>query len=287
MVATPGVVTPGPITTPKLIEMVTPESNRSVATSLGAASAFGEMFAKTGSSGKLVLLVFCALLLLAGCVAGLLWYVQKGANEKVATRSDSAESGQQASTAGGQPAPPERSATVSPSTSPAGNKPWGLIPDQTSGVADAANALGAADQQMAVIGAGGQLALEYREGKFFGDGYGVDLRVYGPKQGRVSYLIFVRNDPAVKWERIGINRSGFPSGEAGHDMGRYGVRQARQELNKDNGNDDLRNDPAMEWERIDIKDRVYYGVRQARQVMIRNIGNADLRIDAVSVVYKR
>jgi hypothetical protein len=256
MVATPGVVTPGPITTPELIEMVTPESNRSVATSLGAASsAFGEMFAKTGSSGKLVLLVFCSLLLLAGCVAGLLWYVQKGANEKVATRSDSPGSGQRASTAGGQPATPERSATVSPSTSPAaeslpaGNKPWGLIPDQTTGVADAPNALGAADRQTAVISPGGQLALEYREGKFFGDGHGADLRVYGPEQGRVLCLIFVRNDPAVEWERININRGGFPRGEAGYDMG-------------------------------------HHGIRQARQAMIRNIGKADLRIDAVSVVYK-
>jgi len=292
MVATPGVVTPAPITTPKLMEMVTPESNRSVATSLGAASAFGEMSAKMGSSGKLVLLVFCALLLLAGCIAGLLWYVQKGANEKVAVRSDSDGSGQRASTASGQPATPERSATVSPATSPAaeslpaGNKPWGLIPDQTSGVADASNALGVADQQMAVISLGGQLALEYREGKFFGDGYGVDLRVYGPKQGRVSYIIFVRNDPAVKWEQIGINRRGFPRGEAGYDMGGHAARQARQVMNRNNGNDDLRDDPAMQWERIDINDRGYHGVRQARQVMIRNYGNADLRIDAVSVVYK-
>jgi serine/threonine protein kinase len=292
MVAAPGVVTPAPITTPKLREMVTPESNISVATSLGAASSFGEMYAKMGSSGKLVLLVFGALLLLAGCVVGLLLYVQKGANEKVAARSDSAGSGQRASTDSGQPTPPERSATVSPATSPAaesppaGNNPWVLIPDQTSGVEDAANALGAADQQMAVISIGGQLALEYREGKFFGDGYGVDLRVYGPKQGRVSYIIFVRNDPAVKWERIGINRRGFLRGEAGHDMGGHVVRQARQVMNRNNGNDDLRDDPVMEWERIDINDRGYHGVRQARQVMIRNYGNADLRIDAVSVVYK-
>jgi hypothetical protein len=147
--------------------------------------------------------------------------------------------------------------------------------------------LGAADQQTAVISLGGQLALEYREGKFFGDGYGVDLRVYGPKQGRVSYIIFVRNDPAVKWKQIGVNRSGFPRGEAGHDMGNHGVLQAPQEMVQNNGNDDLRNDPAMEWERIGINDKGYRGVRQARQVMIKNIGNADLRIDAVSVVYKR
>jgi hypothetical protein len=277
-VATPGVVTPAPMTTQKSREMVTLESNRGVATSLGAASAFGEMFTKTGSSGKLVLLVFCALLLLAGCVAGILWYAQKGANEKVAARNDSAGSGQRASTASGQPA------AESP---PAGNKPWGLIPDQTIGVVDAANALGVADQQMAVISLGGQLALEYREGKFFGDGSGVDLRVYGPKQERVSYVIFARKDPAVKWEQIGIYRGGFPSGEAGHDMGRRGVRQARQVMTRKNGNDDPTNDAAMEWERIDRNDRGYYGVRQARQVMIKNIGSSDLRIDAVSVVYKR
>jgi hypothetical protein len=100
-----------------------------------------------------------------------------------------------------------------------------------------------------VISPGGQLALEYRKGKFFGDGHGADLRVYGPEQGRVSYLIFVRNDPAVEWERIEINRRGFPRGVAGHDMG-------------------------------------HHGIRKARQAMIRNIGKADLRIDAVSVVYK-
>src|SRR6266508_3423997 len=99
---------------------------------------------------------------------------------------------------------------------------------------------------MAVISPGGQLAIEYREGKFFGDGYGVDLRVYGPKQGRVSYIIFVRNDPAVKWERIGINRGGFPRGEAGHEMGHHGVRQARQVMVRNNGNADLRIDAALD-----------------------------------------
>ena len=132
---------------------------------------------------------------------------------------------------------------------PGSNKPWGLIPDQTTGVADAVNALGAADQRMAVISPGGQLALEYREGKFFGDGQGADLRVYGPERGRVSYLIFVRNDPAEDWKHIDINRRGFPRGLAVHDMG-------------------------------------HHGIRQARQVMIRNNGNTDLRIDAVSAVYK-
>jgi hypothetical protein len=215
----------------------------------------------------------------------LLWYVQKGGNEKVAARSDSAGG---ASTASGQPAAPGLSATVSPSTSPAAaNKPWGLIPDQTRGVASAENALGMPDGQMAVISPGGQLALEYREGKFFGDGNGSDLRVYGPEQGRVSYLIFVRNDPAMEWERIGINRRGFSQGEARHDMGRYSVRRERRVMTRNNGNADLEYDQTAEWERIDKNDREYNGVRQARQVMIRNNGNADLRIDAVSVVYKK
>jgi hypothetical protein len=246
-VAAPGAVPPAPIATPILKEVIASESNSSLA------PLFGEVSTKMGSSRRLVLAVFGALLLLAG--GGLWEYMHKGGNERAAATNDSAGSDKRAPTVSGQPATPDRSATVNPSTSPAAgslrgsNKPWGLIPDQTTGVADALNALGAADRQTAVISPGGQLALEYREGKFFGDGHGADLRVYGPEQSRVSYLIFVRNDPAVEWERIDINRGGFPRGEAGHDMG-------------------------------------HHGIRQARHVMIRNIGNADLRIDAVSVVYK-
>jgi serine/threonine protein kinase len=247
-VATPGAVTPAPIAKPILKEMVDSVSNS------GLAPLFGEVSTKMGSSIRFVLAVFGALLLLAG--GGLWGYMHKGGNESAAAANDSAGSDKRASTVSGQPATPDRSATVSPSTSlaaagslPGSNKPWGLIPDQTTGVADAQNGLGVADRQTAVISPGGQLALEYREDKFFGDGRGVDLRVYGPKQGRVSYLIFVRNDPAVEWEQIDINRGGLPQGEAGHDMG-------------------------------------HHGIRKARQVMIRNIGKADLRIDAVSVVYK-
>ena len=243
-----GAVTPAPIATPRLEEVVIYESNGSLAL------LFGEVSTYKGSSRRLVLAVFGTLLLLAG--GGLWWYMHKSGNERAAAANDSAGSDKRASTVSGQPATPDRSATISPSTSPAAagslpgsNKPWGLIPDQTSGVADAPNALGAADRQTVVISPGGQLALEYREGKFFGDGHGVDLRVYGPEQGRVSYLIFVRNGPAEDWERIDINRRGFPRGEAGHDMG-------------------------------------HHGIRKARQAMIRNIGKADLRIDAVSVRYK-
>jgi hypothetical protein len=138
-----------------------------------------------------------------------------------------------------------------------------------------------------VISPGGQLALEYREGKFFGNGSGADLRVYGPEQGQVSYLIFVRNDSDVKWERIGVNRRGFPLGEAKHDMGPHGVRQERQAIIRNNGNGDQRNDPAAEWDRIDNSDKEYYGIRQARQVLIRNNGKTDLRIDAISALYKQ
>ncbi len=60
-----------------------------------------------------------------------------------------------------------------------------------------------------------------------------------PKQEHISYIIFVRDDPAATWERIDINRKGFPQGVAGHDMGHHGVRQARQILIKNNGNADL------------------------------------------------
>jgi hypothetical protein len=238
--ATTEVITLATVITPISQEVVAPESDSSEAMLVDNAPMFGEVFAKRESGGRRVLLVLGALLLLAGGGAGLWWYAQKGANEKVAAASDAAASNSAAS----NPAAPPSSEVI-----PAGNKLWELIPDQTGGVADAANALGVADQRMVVINPGGQLALEYRGGKFFGDGHGADLHVYGLEQGRVSYLIFVRNDPAEEWTRIDINGKGFPRGEAGHDMG-------------------------------------HHGVRQARQVMIRNDGNADLRIDAVSVKYK-
>ncbi len=254
MVAAPEVITPAPVTTPMSREVGATESNGSVATLLNDAPAFGEMFAKTRSGGRLVLLVFGALLLLAG--GGLWGYLYNGGNEKAAATNDSTGNGQGGSTASPQPATPNRSAKVSTSTSPAAaeslpgsDKPWGLIPDQTTGVAEAPNALGVADRQAAVISPGGQLALEYRAGMGFGNKHGADLRVYGPEQGRVSYLIFVRNGPDEDWKRIDINNKGFLRGEASHDMG-------------------------------------HHGVRQARQVMIRNNGNADLRIDAVSAIYK-
>src|SRR5262249_35286068 len=153
MVAAPEVIKPAPITTPILREEVAPESNSSAATLLDDAPAFGEVSAKTGSSWRLVLLFFGALLLLTGGGGGLWWYLHKGGDEKAAATNVSAGSGQRTSTVSDQPAMPDRSATANPSTSLAAaasltvsDKPWGLIPNQTSAVADAANALGAAGQ---------------------------------------------------------------------------------------------------------------------------------------------
>ncbi len=240
---------PKPNSKPMSVKAATTASGRNVAKPLDVAPGVGKVSGKRGWNGKFALPVFGALLLLIGG-AGLWLYMQKGRGEKVASKTNSASSSQRASAVKSQPAAPDRKPTVSPSASPpAGDKLWGVISNQTRGVTAAENALGTANRQMAVIHAGGQLALEYRESRFFGDGLGSDVHVYGPEQERVSYLIFVRNDPTQDWERIDINRKGFPRGEADHDMG-------------------------------------HHGVRQARQVMIRNTGNADLRIDAISVVYK-
>src|SRR4030095_6985599 len=126
---------------------------------------------------------------------------------------------------------------------------WSLIEDQTFDVAQPANVLGAVNQQLAIIKPGGQLALEYRQGQFFGDGKGHDLWVYGPDQEQVNYAIFVKDDGSAQWQRIDINRRGFPQRAAGHDLG-------------------------------------HHGVRRGRQVLIRNAGSYDLSIDAVTVVYK-
>jgi len=242
------VIAPAPTTTALSEEMDAFESSYGATELLDDASVFDETISKKKSSGNYVLLVIVALLLLAG--GGLWRYLNNNGNEKAAATNDSAGSGGQTSAVGGQSA-----ATLPHSTSPAsgaliarGNL-WELISDQTAGVANAVNALGTVDRRMAIINPGGQLALDYRGDKFFENGQGADLIVYGPERGQVSYLIFVRNDPADNWTRIDINRKGFPRGEAGHDMG-------------------------------------HHGIRQARQVMIKNIGKTELRIDAVSVVYK-
>ena len=239
---------PAPVTIPASVEAATTGSGKNVKL-LDVIPVFGKKSAKTRRSGKFALPVFGALLLLIG--GGGFWlYLKKDRGEKATSTNTSANSSQRTSNVRSQPVVPDRQPTVSPTKSPpASDKFWGVISSQTSGVTDAVNALGSANQQMAVIHAGGQLALEYRESRFFSNGLGSDLQVYGPEQERVSYLIFVRNDPAEEWKRIDINRKGFTRGEAGHDMG-------------------------------------HHGVQQARQVMIRNTGNADLRIDAILIVYK-
>src|SRR5262245_6140220 len=120
---------------------------------LDDAPAFGDVSAKTGSSRRLLLPIFAVLLLLAGG-GGLLWYMLNGGDEQTAATNASASSSQQTV--------PDLNATAGPSTSPAppasGNNVWEVTSDLTSGVADAANALGPANQQMAVIHSGGQIA---------------------------------------------------------------------------------------------------------------------------------
>src|SRR5262247_2888799 len=127
-VAAPGAVTSAPIATSILKEVVAYESNSSLT------PLFGEVSTKMGSSRRLVLAVFGALLLLAG--GGLWGYMHKGGNERAAAANDSAGSDKRASTVSGQPAKTDRGVTISTSTSsaaaeslPAGNKPWGLILD--------------------------------------------------------------------------------------------------------------------------------------------------------------
>ena len=246
---------PEPTSTPTVVLPLA--SSFGAATVLDAATTFDEASAKTGSSSKLAVLFFGALLLLvAGLGAGVWWFSQKGGTGQSNSGNDSAKSNQQTATASDQAPASDRNTPGNNSTPSATTRPlpassnlWEVITDQTTGTTDAANVLGAADGQMAMIKPGGQLALAYREGQFFGNGQGNDLRVYGPQQERVSYTIFVRDDPAAAWEHIDINRKGFPQGVAGHDMG-------------------------------------HHGVRQARQIMIKNNGNADLSIDAIVAVYK-
>ena len=111
---------------------------------------------------------------------------------------------------------------------------WVVLEDQTRGVSNAVNAL-AADQQMAVIEPGGQLALAMPANQFFGNGAGADIQVHGATPAVVAYRIFVRNEAAATWQRIDINRQGFPQGVASHDIGHHGVGQARQVLIQNDG----------------------------------------------------
>jgi hypothetical protein len=126
---------------------------------------------------------------------------------------------------------------------------WSVIAEQTRLTSYPAHALCASDATVAEIAPGGQLALRYRGGDFFGNGPGADLQITAPAQARVSYLVFVRNDPTATWQRIDVNRSNLLQGVKGHDMG-------------------------------------HHGVQQAREILIRNEAATPLQIDAVSASYR-
>lgn len=210
----------------------------------------GSLAVASGRSSKLGLwLLAGAFLLLVG--VGVWWYARSGGGNPVTNTTSDTDATQPAPTA-------TSTAEVTPAKTPdPAPKPvppvtsgslWELITDQTSGATDAANALGTPDQKVAVITPGNQIALVYREGQFFGNGPGADLRLYGPDES-VSYNIFVRNDSTSAWRRVDINPRGLTSGVFSHDIG-------------------------------------HHGVQQARQVMIKNNGKADLKLDAVAALYK-
>ncbi len=233
-------------------EATTPLWGGDATTAQIAEPVFSNMESATNKVGKFVALFFGLLLLfLLGGGFGYWWYANKNNTKQTATTVTAPMSDQRPTTS---PSPGESSnapgSGAEPNnTPPSSGKPWELISDQTSSVSEGKNALGAPDRQVAVIVPGGQLALAYLDGQFFGDGAGADLRVFGPEQDQVSYIVLVRDDPAGAWRRIDINRRGFPQGGAGHDMG-------------------------------------HHGVRQARQVLIKNAANTDLQLDAVTVTYK-
>jgi serine/threonine protein kinase len=198
-----------------------------------APASASETTASDGSSKFVPLLAGLILLLLVAGGLGFWWITQKD-KRPTPMVADVAPS----------PTP-----SLSPSPPIVVTNLWEAVSDLNSGTTAAENALGQPDQQVAVIKPGGQLALNFLAGQFFGNGPGIDLRVFGPVQENVSYLIFVRDNPAAAWQRVDINRRGFPPEGADHDMG-------------------------------------HHGVSQARQVKIVNKGNADLLIDAVTVMNK-
>lgn len=222
---------------------------------IGAPISSGNVESAANRSGRFALLALGALLIFALCGAlGYRWYTNNKTRQATGVASSQqpatiTSAGNNQPVATNQIAPVDVSKTPAPGPQPSSGKLWEVIADQTSGATGAENALGAPDQQVATIAPGGQIALVYLDGQFFGNGDGDDLHVFGPEQSPVSYRIFVRNDDASAWRRIDINRRGFPASGAGHDMG-------------------------------------HHGIQQARQVMIRNDGSADLQIDAVRAAYK-
>ena len=186
------------------------------------------------SNRRLVPLLLGALLLVACAGVAFWWYGRKGEITPAGTASSTL-------------------ATNNPATSssppPGASKIWEVIPDQTSKATNIASVLGDPDEQMVIIMPGGQLALAYVAGQFFGDGAGVDLRIYGHEQDKGAYAILLRDDPNEAWRQMDVNRRGFPQGVDAHDIHEHGVRRARQ-------------------------------------IMIKNIGTTELHIDAIGAVYK-
>lgn len=131
---------------------------------------------------------------------------------------------------------------------PRGEPRWTLVAEGTHEATNIDDALGPPDGKAAVIAPGGSIALGSAAGEPFHNGPGADVEVYGPGGKPAQYTIYARDAPASQWIRFDVNRRGFPSAAAGHDMG-------------------------------------HHGLRQARQIMIRNDGRADLYIDAVKPRY--
>ena len=213
--------------------------------------ATGHISAPRRSSTLALGLISAAMLVVLG-VGGIWWYVKSDGAKPPTNTSSTVEVAEPTT-----PSPPTAQ-VAPPSTSEKPSQPalpvtsgslWELIPDSTSGATDAANALGVPDQKVAVIAPGKQIALAYREGQFFGNGPGGDLRLHGPDGQPASYTVLVRNDSAAAWRQVDINRRGFTNGVLSHDIG-------------------------------------HHGVQQAREVMIKNDGKLDLKLDAVTAVYK-
>ena len=188
------------------------------------------------------------LLLLTATAFGFWWFKSGVETRSKADKTPTPANNQTASVSSNSPvaAPGLRDRTAAPSL---GNNYWEVISAQTTETINAENVSDEPDQKVATIKPGGQIAINFRAGQFFGDGPGADLRVYGPEDESVSYTVFVRDNPAEPWIHVDINRRRFPHGMASHDIG-------------------------------------HHGVRRARQVLIRNDGSADLHIDAVVAVYK-
>jgi hypothetical protein len=95
---------------------------------------------------------------------------------------------------------------------------WEVIPDETRDVTNIESILVELDKETSIIMPGGQLAITYVAGQFFGDGDGVDLRIRGHKGDKGEYSIFLRDDPNKEWLPMDVNRRGFPTGVDAHDI---------------------------------------------------------------------